>query len=127
MRPFHFALRQDTMKQAQNSSPAGRSASGALGAVFLVIAARQTHMLLRAGAAIAGVVLLARAFGGYRTLDGASSSALGSRSRAGAAIDDSIEASFPASDPPASRLPDEPPSNADEKWEAVKAAGKAPG
>jgi hypothetical protein len=36
----------------------------------------------------------------------------------------SIE-SFPASDPPASRIPDDPPSNADEKWAASE--GTAPG
>ena len=33
----------------------------------------------------------------------------------------SIE-SFPASDPPASRIPDDPPSNADEKWTASQGA-----
>jgi hypothetical protein len=36
------------------------------------------------------------------------------------AIDESIDESFPASDPPASRLPDEPPINAEAKWEAAR-------
>ena len=30
--------------------------------------------------------------------------------------------SFPASDPPASGLPDKPPRNADEKWKAARKA-----
>jgi hypothetical protein len=42
------------------------------------------------------------------------------------AVDESVAESFPASDPPASRLPDEPPSNADAKWAAARAAGKVP-
>lgn len=41
-------------------------------------------------------------------------------------LDDALDESFPASDPLASQLPDEPPSNADEKWEAAKAAQKGP-
>ena len=43
-----------------------------------------------------------------------------------AAVDQSVDDSFPASDPPASRLPDEPPVNADAKWAAARAAGKVP-
>ncbi len=31
-------------------------------------------------------------------------------------LDAALEDSFPASDPPASQLPDSPPSNAEEKW-----------
>jgi hypothetical protein len=38
-------------------------------------------------------------------------------------IDDSLQESFPASDPPASHLPDVPPANAADKWAA---AGLAP-
>lgn len=41
------------------------------------------------------------------------------------AVDESIQQTFPASDPPASRIPDEPPVNAEEKWAAVvKAADR---
>jgi hypothetical protein len=40
------------------------------------------------------------------------------------AVDESVEESFPASDPPASRLPDEPPANAEAKWRAAAAAGR---
>jgi hypothetical protein len=38
------------------------------------------------------------------------------------AVDESVKESFPASDPPASHLPDEPPANADAKWEAARKA-----
>jgi hypothetical protein len=35
------------------------------------------------------------------------------------AVDESAKESFPASDAPSSNLPDEPPVNAEEKWEAA--------
>jgi hypothetical protein len=41
-----------------------------------------------------------------------------------AEVDGSLKDTFPASDPPASHLPDEPPVNADAKW-AAKAERKA--
>lgn len=40
------------------------------------------------------------------------------------AMDESSKESFPASDPPASHVPDEPPANAREKWAA---AARSPG
>jgi Protein of unknown function (DUF2934) len=36
-----------------------------------------------------------------------------------ASVDDSLKGTFPASDPLATQLPDEPPVNADAKWEAA--------
>jgi len=36
------------------------------------------------------------------------------------AVDESSDESFPASDPPGTHSPDEPPSNADSKWEAAR-------
>jgi hypothetical protein len=36
-------------------------------------------------------------------------------------IDDALKDTFPASDPPASHLPDKPPANAGEKWAAAAA------
>jgi hypothetical protein len=41
-------------------------------------------------------------------------------------VDTALEATFPASDPAASHLPDSPPANAAEKWDAaeVQTAGK---
>jgi hypothetical protein len=41
------------------------------------------------------------------------------------AIDSTLKATFPASDPPASQRADEPPANADAKWKAA-ASRKAP-
>jgi hypothetical protein len=40
------------------------------------------------------------------------------------AVDASSKDSFPASDPPATQGPDEPPANAAEKWKAAGASGK---
>lgn len=37
-------------------------------------------------------------------------------------VDEAVADTFPASDPPASHIPDEPPVNADAKWEAAKRA-----
>jgi hypothetical protein len=41
-------------------------------------------------------------------------------------IDDSLKGTFPASDPPASHLPDVPPSNAAAKWKAAEASRAEP-
>jgi hypothetical protein len=41
-------------------------------------------------------------------------------------VDDALKDTFPASDPPASHLPDEPPINAGAKWAAADAARKIP-
>jgi hypothetical protein len=35
-------------------------------------------------------------------------------------VDEALAESFPASDPPASHIPDLPPSNADAKWTAAR-------
>ena len=40
------------------------------------------------------------------------------------AVDRSLQGTFPASDPPASRIPDNPPANADAKWQAAGAKRK---
>jgi len=37
-------------------------------------------------------------------------------------VEEAGKESFPASDPPASGLPDKPPANADEKWKAARKA-----
>ena len=48
------------------------------------------------------------------------------RPRSSEAVDDSLESTFPASDPPASHLPDVPPANAAAKWKAAEAASAKP-
>jgi hypothetical protein len=40
------------------------------------------------------------------------------------AVDESVKESFPASDAPASHLPDEPPSNAEDKWATAAGSSK---
>lgn len=42
-------------------------------------------------------------------------------------LDSALQDSFPASDPPASHLPDEPPSNADAQWKSARGRQRAAG
>ena len=42
-------------------------------------------------------------------------------------VEESVVETFPASDPPSSHIPDNPPSNADAKWEAAGIERKQPG
>jgi hypothetical protein len=133
--------------QTGNLSSRERAASALLGLTFSLLGMRRGPPWLRAIGALAGVSLLARgvaghcavkaALGGHSSLtEGLSDQWRGmSRTRARVAIDglpgspvhaaksravdESIEESFPASDPPASRLPDNPPVNAGAKWEAA--------
>jgi Protein of unknown function (DUF2934) len=48
------------------------------------------------------------------------------RPRSSEAVDDSLKSTFPASDPPASHLPDVPPANAAAKWKAAEASREEP-
>ncbi|HTD75808.1 MAG TPA: DUF2934 domain-containing protein [Steroidobacteraceae bacterium] len=48
------------------------------------------------------------------------------RPRSSEAVDDSLKSTFPASDPPASHLPDVPPANAAAKWKAAEASRVEP-
>jgi hypothetical protein len=137
-------------EQTGNLSPNERSISALAGAASLVAAAR-APFLLKGILALAGVGLIARAAAGHcavksvlrgdaplgrsvadqwsrlrpRTTGRAVGSAGATQhERQSRAIDESVEESFPASDPPASRLPDEPPVNAEAKWKAAAAAGR---
>lgn len=127
-----------------NLSGTERGISAAVGLSLLVIAGRRGSSLGRVLSGLAGAALLARSYAGYcgvksavtgegllregiseqwsrmrqRNVSSRDASESGS-----AAIDDAVNDSFPASDPPASRLPDEPPANAEAKWAAARAAG----
>jgi hypothetical protein len=54
-------------------------------------------------------------------------SAMPDGEKVAAQIDHAVEESFPASDPPAVSVSDEPPVNAGAKWKAARGAGKRSG
>jgi hypothetical protein len=137
--------------QTGNLSTTERILSGAIGSALTLLAMQRGRPLLRMAAGLAGSALLTRAAAGHcaakSALQGHSSLTEGlkdqwrhltrasGRLRNGLpgspvhaqmseAVDQSVDESFPASDPPASRLPDEPPANADAKWAAARAAGR---
>ena len=132
--------------QTGNLTQTERSVSGVLGIALSLLAISRAHPLARAVSGVAGVALLARSLAGHcavkAALSGHTSLREGvsdqfrclSRGKMAApyglpgspayneksdAVDESLEDTFPASDPPASRLPDEPPVNAEAKWAAA--------
>lgn len=107
----------------QNLSSTERAFSASLGAGMSLLALRRTSPWIRLALAVAGAGLIARAATGRCALKAALLDPAAQRHNS--AVDATVEASFPASDPPASRHPDEPPSNAEDKWAAARAAGKA--
>jgi DUF2892 family protein len=137
--------------QHGNLSTTERSISAAVGLGLAAVALLRGHPVLRALSGVVAGGLLARAAAGHcgvksalaghtKLGEGLKDQWRGVRSRAAAAahglpgsplhanrseaVDESVSESFPASDPPASRLPDEPPSNAEAKWKAARAAGQ---
>ena len=138
------------LQQTGNMSSAERTLSALLGVALAAFAHRRASTGARLIAGGASAAFLARAWAGHcgvkSTLQGHTTltggladqwERMSGNSRTGAsglpgspahsssseAVDQSVEDSFPASDPPASRLPDEPPSNAEAKWAAARAAG----
>jgi len=133
-------------ERAGNLSPSERTFSTLVGLGLCLVGTQGRSAGLRLLASVAGLALLTRAAAGHcavkSALQGRTTLAQGVRDqwchlsrrssalqdglpgsplheRRSEAIDESVNESFPASDPPASRLPDEPPSNADAKWAAA--------
>lgn len=98
-------------QQTGKPSPADRATCALFGLSFSLLAMRRGHPLWRVLSGAAGIALLAR------SLAPATSHEEGVELDA---VDESINASFPASDPPASRLADVPPANAEAKWAAAR-------
>ena len=133
-----------------NLTSVERLASAALGLAFGAIALRAGRSWIKAGSAFAGASLLARAASGHCAVKAAAlghssladglkdqwrglrrSADIETHGRPGSplhtarsrSVDEGVNDSFPASDPPASHLPDEVPANAEAKWAAARAAG----
>jgi hypothetical protein len=129
-----------------------RVVSAILGAAFSLLALRRGDGVTRTVAGVTGAALLARSFAGHcavkAAVTGESSLSEGateqwrrmrrkgddlargvevSLSELSARVDEAVEESFPASDPPAVHLSDEPPVNADDKWAASRAAERSNG
>lgn len=130
-------------QQSGNLSNTERTVSTLLGTALALVAARRGNPIIRALSATASAALLARAYAGHcgmksaltgqtslaggiadqwHRMSGAGRADASIRAAQSDAIDESVDQSFPASDPPASHLPDEPPVNAEAKWRAARAA-----
>ena len=127
-------------RQTGNLSGAERTLSALVGLSFSMAALRGGSPLMRLLNGLTGAALLARSYAGHcavkAALSGESSFGLRPRTRetdngsdrqrppgsTSDAVDTAVNDSYPASDPPASRLPDEPPINAEAKWEAARGA-----
>jgi hypothetical protein len=137
-------------QRSGNLSGMERGISSLLGGVSLMtLAWRHGNSAVRLLSGLAGSALLARAYAGHCGVKAAAmgqgslkegisdqwkrmvptggpardgTASVRTDSCSADAIDSTGSDSFPASDPPASRLPDEPPVNAEAKWEAANAS-----
>jgi hypothetical protein len=112
-----------------NLSGSERTFSALIGLSVAVFALRRGSPWVRALSGVTSAALLARAATGHCGVKSALTEAgrqLKMRSESNVSGADDVDAavndSFPASDPPASHLPDVPPSNAAAKWAAAQAA-----
>jgi hypothetical protein len=133
-------------ERAGNLSPVERTWSALLGLGLSLAGTQARSTGVRLLSSVAGLSLLTRAVAGHC---GAKSALLGHttltqgirdqwchltrkpaalhdglpgsplHTRKSEAVDEAVSDSFPASDPPASHLPDEPPVNAEAKWAAA--------
>jgi hypothetical protein len=94
-----------------------------LGLALSIVALTAGRPVFRAVCGILAGGLLARAAAGHCGIKAVLQGDAGPGERLSQAVDESGEESFPASDPPSSHLPDEPPSNAAAKWAAARVAG----
>jgi uncharacterized membrane protein len=108
-----------------NLSSGERSVSALFGVALSSLALASNRPVFRALCAVLASGLFMRAATGRGRTNAASHRTSARERRAESqALDESLQQTFPASDPPASRLPDEPPANADAKWAAARAAGQ---
>jgi uncharacterized membrane protein len=105
---------------AREVSNAERGICALLGAAFSILALQRGSFLARSVTGMLGAALLVRAATGQPLLQPLYARRAAHRAFSDA-IDTSVDHSFPASDPPASRIPDDPPANAEAKWAAHRA------
>jgi|SRR5581483_970675 len=115
-----FGLSLSCLASRSTTTPVVRAITGLIGA-GLMIRAATGHRFMKA--ALMPEPLIPEPTRPETVAEPPSSSSASVRS---ASIDEALEGTFPASDPPASRLPDEPPRNAAAKWTSARAAPQGP-
>jgi uncharacterized membrane protein len=109
----------------RNLSSAERVTSALFGVALSLLAIRRGGPLTRLLTGAVGAGLIARAYAGYCPVKAAALGQSAELAHQSDLIDEAIDESFPASDPPASRLADEPPINAEAKWAAARQAERS--